>query len=59
LNLSMMLDPLFDAQKEERRKERDNNKGRHFEKRTPFERRGSGGPHFPRSRYVSENKRKY
>ncbi len=58
LNLSMMLDPAFDAQKEERRKERDN-KGRHFEKRPSFERKGSGGPHFPRSRFINENKRKY
>ncbi|OGM04353.1 polyribonucleotide nucleotidyltransferase [Candidatus Woesebacteria bacterium GWB1_37_5] len=82
LNLSMMLDPAFDARKEERRKEGVRTEGGprgRFEKRTGydqnrrfdagrprFERRDSampagrrGGPHFPKSRYIDENKKKY
>lgn len=56
LNLSMVLDPGFDIRKEERRKERD--------ARRPFPRgdRGrprSSGPHFPTSRFLSDNKKKY
>ena len=68
LNLSMMLDPAFDAMKEERRKERggvrsDRDRGRRFDsgrgRFDKFEKRGTGGPHFPKSRFIDESKKRY
>ncbi|KKQ42605.1 MAG: hypothetical protein US60_C0015G0016 [Microgenomates group bacterium GW2011_GWC1_37_8] len=67
LNLSMMIDPGFDARKEERRKEQ-KPQPRFFEKRPQrghdkypeHDRfRTSGGPHFPTSRFLDKNKKRF
>jgi len=60
LNLSMMLDPSFDTMKEEKRRE-----GLKAKKRGGFGRgmgkfgRKSGGPHFPKSRYLEDSRKKF
>jgi polyribonucleotide nucleotidyltransferase len=53
LNLSMMLDPGFDIRKEEKRKEGRGNE-RRFDKGS--RRPGSGGPHFPTSRFLRNDR---
>lgn len=55
LNLSMVLDPGYDARKEDRKKEERGNRRRRFDKRRGRERHG-GGPHFPTSRLVQDRK---
>lgn len=57
LNLSMMLDPSFD-QKKEQRKNSYKSGGKYFEK-TPRTDRKSGGPHFPTSRLLHTNAKRY
>jgi polyribonucleotide nucleotidyltransferase len=69
LNLSMMLDPSFDGKKEERRKNgmrggEGRRGGYSGERRDSFnrgnqrgrDRGGSGGPHFPTSRFLDDKK---
>jgi len=59
LNLSLMLDPAFDLRKEEKRKEKRGNERRGGERR--FDkgeaRSNQGGPHFPTSRFLRNDKR--
>ena len=69
LNLSMMLDPGFDARKEEKRKDQKQGGNRYFDRkprqggqnkygdRDKFRERG--GPHFPTSRFLDKNTKKY
>ncbi|OFY46449.1 MAG: polyribonucleotide nucleotidyltransferase [Bacteroidetes bacterium RBG_13_44_24] len=54
LNLSLMLDPGFDLRKEEKRKEKRGNE-RRFDKSGA--RPSRGGPHFPTSRFLRNDKR--
>ncbi len=59
LNLSMMLDPGFDARKEERRKEQGGGGGeRRFDRNSGRRARGGqrGGPHFPTSRFLRDDR---
>jgi predicted RNA-binding protein with RPS1 domain len=61
LNLSMMLDPGFDARKEERRKEQGGGGGgeRRFDRSPRRDDRGGGsrgGPHFPTSRFLRDDR---
>ena len=59
LNLSMMLDPGFDARKEERRKEQGGGGGeRRFDRHSGRPARGGqrGGPHFPTSRFLRDDR---
>ena len=53
LNLSLMLDPGFDQRKEEKRKEKRSGE-RRFDK--SGSRQGQGGPHFPTSRFLRNDR---
>jgi polyribonucleotide nucleotidyltransferase len=53
LNLSLMLDPGFDQRKEEKKKEKRGSE-RRFDKGGP--RSGHGGPHFPTSRFLRNDR---
>ena len=64
LNLSMVLDPSYDARKEngkeEKRNSRPTNQRREFRRGgRPSRSSSQSGPHFPASRFVSENKKRF
>jgi hypothetical protein len=53
LNLSLMLDPGFDQRKEEKRKDKEGE--RRFDRRSKAG-RNHGGPHFPTSRFLRNDR---